>query len=298
MQPADRAAAALFRQLRVTPNLILLPTLKGTGAGAVGTAQLPIGLTYHAIHLRCTIAGVPATAAEMVAQVEQVRLILNADPKIDVSGAELAMLDRHSLRAKIGTDPVTAGVLTIWLARPWWQEIDGQDGPAWGTADQNSLTLTVKLAAGATIDDVEARAWVTKPEPLGRHICIRRVTDSVAGAGDKTFSDFMNPNVEFQLAALHIDQSGGHGNTITTLTLKCDQVEEWDGHYDFLRHLQTAYGLYQETGWTHLNFAMRGRALDSLPLVMNDMRLRAKFAGAVANLNILMERIEGQVAAG
>jgi hypothetical protein len=291
-QAADRAAAALYQQVRVTPKIIQLPSLRGIGAGLTATALLPTGITYHAIQLRCTIAGVEATPAEIIAQVEDVKLTLNGDAKIDASAAEIAALHRF-WRTKNSLDPIANGILTVWLARPELQEIDGQDGPAWGTLDQNSFNLDVKLAAGATIDAIEPRGWVSKGEPLGRHITIRRLTDFMAGAGDKVLSDFQNPNAEYQMLAIHIDRSGGAGNLITSLNLKADQVDEWDGPYGFIQNLLGVYGFNQQSGWTHLPFAMRGRPLDSLPMVMNDLRLRLTCSGALNNFNVLQERIEG-----
>jgi len=292
-QAADRAAAALYQQVRVTPKLIQLPSLRGVGAGAVATSQLPVGVTYHAIALRCTIAGVEATAAQILAQVSRIKLTLNGDPKIDASATELAAVDRH-WHTRNSVDPVgQGGILHIWLARPELQEIDGQDGPAWGTADVNSLTLDVTLAGGATIDAIDLRAWITKGEPLGRHICLRRLTDSMGAAGDKVLSDFQNPNAEYQLLALHIDKSGGAGNLITSITLKADQNEEWDGPYANLQALFAPYGLTQVSGWTHLPFAFRGRPLDSLPMVMNDCRLKLVCSGPLNTFNVLQERIEG-----
>lgn len=294
-QAADRAAAQLYQTTRQTPKVVLLPSLRGVGAGLTASAVLPVGLTYHAIQLRCTIAGVEATPAQIVAQLARVKFTLDGDPKIDASGAELAMVTRFWL-TRAGVDPINAGILTVWFARPATQEIDGQDGPAWGTADRNSFNLDVTLAGGATIDNVEVRGWVTKPEPLGRHVCIRRLTDSMMAAGDKVLSDFQNPNLEHQLIAMHIDKTGGQGGLITAINLKADQVDEWDGPYAYIQNLLTTYELTQQTGWTHLPFAMRGRPLDALPMVMNDLRLRITCSAQLNNFNLLQERIEGQVA--
>lgn len=291
-QAADRAAAAIYQTSRFTPKLQLMPSLRGIGASSTATALLPVGLTYHALLFRFTIAGVEATAAQILAQVTRIKCTLDGDPKVDASAAELAMRERH-WNTRNAVDPVNSGILPLWLARIGAQEIDSQDGPSWGTSDRASFNVDVTMGAGATIDGIEIRAWVTKGTPLGRHLTLRRITDNMPNAGDKVLSDFNNPNVELQLVAIHIDKSAGQGNLITAVNLKADQVEEWDGPYAHVQNLFTAYGLTQVSGYTHLPFAMRGRTLDSLPLVMSDMRLKLTCSAALNNFNVLMERIEG-----
>lgn len=293
-QAADRAAAAQYQSIRQTPKLLPMPTFRNLGAGSTASIVMPAGLTYHAVLFRCTIAGVEATAAQIIAQISKIRFILTGDPKIDASGAELAMLARF-WNTRNGTDPVNGGILPVWLARPGMMEIDAQDGAAWGTADQGSFSIEVTLAGGATIDAIDVRGFVTRPEALGRHICLRRSPDNQGAAGTKLFTDFGNPSVEYQLLALHIDKAAGAAGPITAIVLKADQVDEWDAPYASIQNLLPIYELAQQTGYCHLPFAMRGRPLDSLPLVMNDARLLITTSAALNNFNVLQERIEGVV---
>jgi hypothetical protein len=259
----------------------------------------PLGVTYHSIGLRFTIAGVPATLAEIIAQVAKVRLIFDGDAYIDASAAELIVCSNF-WNARYGLVNVVDGVLTISASRPWEQESTAQDGPAWGCATNapgciGTFELEVTLVAGATIDGIVAVGEVTNGEPMGRHLTIRRIGDNMGAAGDKTLFDWPKFGLDVGVYAIHIDKTGGTGNLITSIQMEVDQIGEIPRvPYGFLQAQFRRYGLTQQTGYTHIPFNKRGRPLDALPMVMQDLRLTLECSAALNNFSAIIEGLEGE----
>ena len=292
--PALRNAVQSFGVLRQTPRILKMPDPRGNiAAGATVVSTLPVGLTYHAIQIQFLKASnVPATEAEIIAQVSRVRLTVDGDPKIDLTGTEAAMLANFYC-TRGGAAAIQGGVLPVWLARPWWPEFASQDGPAWGTLDVGAFTLEITYTGTVTIVAQNVRASVTKGEPLGRHICVRRLVDNQAAAGLKVVSDF-KADVTKQLCALHIDKAAIiNTGPINTYQIRVDQAVEWEGEYEHLIHQYRQYELTPQTGFAHFCFAMRGRPIDALPMVMQDMRLELTTQTALGNFNVLQEVAEG-----
>lgn len=297
--PAEMAARSSFAAFRrQSPRILRLPDFRGTiAAGNRLVSNIPVGLTYHALQIQFLKASnVPATKAEIQAQISRVRLTVDGDPKIDLTGAEAVMFGDH-YGSRSAQPTVNNGVLPIWLARPWWPEFASQDGPAWGTADVGAFTLEVEFTGTVTIVAANLVGIVTDGEPLGRHITIRRLPDNQAAAGLKAISDF-KADLTKQVIAMHIDKAGGiQSGPITSFQLKADQRIEWEGNYDNIVSLLGMYELSQVALWTHLPFTMRGRPIDSLPMVMQDLRLELTTSAALGNFNTLVEYAEG-VSAG
>jgi hypothetical protein len=297
--PAELAARSTFAAFRrQSPRILRLPDLRGTIAtGSRIVANIPVGSTYHNLQVQFLKASsVPATEAEIIAQVGRVTLTVDGDPKISLTGAEAVMFAKfYGNRSPAAA--IVKGVLPLWLSRPWWPEFASQDGPAYGTLDVGAVTLEVEFIGTVTIVSANLVATVTDGEPLGRHITIRRIADNQAAAGLKTISDF-KPDLTKQLIALHIDKAGGiQSGPILSFQLKADQRNEWEGHYDHIESMLSMYELVQQTGWSHFPFAFRGRPIDSLPMVMQDLRLELTTGTALGNFNTLCEYAEGVSAA-
>jgi len=287
MASIERQAATIYREVRQTPRLLRLPSFRAVAAGAVSAILLPLGHTYHQLQLLMTIAGVAATPAQIIAQVAWIRLTIDGDLKIQITGAEAAYL-ANLYATRNSAAVIQNGILPLFLARPWESEIDAIDGPAYGTEGIDSAQLEVELTGAATINAIVARGLVTKGTPMGRHLCIRRHVDNHGAAGDKEISDF-SKRIDIQMYGLHIATG-----LITAVELRADDVVEWEGapafHFSTLR----AQGINPDpANWWSLLFNFRGRPLDGLPMVMQDLRLRLTTSGALNNFVMLREQIEG-----
>jgi len=298
MAVIDRSAAQLFRTVRRYPRTLQLPAFRSVVAGQPSAILLPLGLTLQSVSLRFTIAGVPATEAQIKAQVSKIKFIFDGDPYIDVSATEYLAIANH-WNFRYGLTNVVDGVLTISPSRPWDQEISAQDGPAWGLATNigggvRTANLEITLAGGATIDLIDPWAEVTEAEPMGRHYTIRRVSSTFAAAGDVIFSDWPVTGPDVSAYALHIDKSGGTGNLITDLRFTVDQAEEIQRcKYGIIQAQFQRYGCVQQTGFTHIPFARRGRPMEGLPMIFQDARLLLATSAALNNTNLLIEGVEG-----
>lgn len=282
---------------RKAPRIIRMPDFRGNFAtGNTIVCNVGTGPTYHGLYLQFYKAAYAvATEAEITAQVSRIRITVDGDPKIDLTGTEAAMFaNLYNSRANAGAH-IQGGVLPIYLSRPWWPEFASQDGPAWGTADVGAMTIEVTFTGTVTITGCNPRAYITSdPEPLGRHLTIRRLVDNQGAAGLKAISDF-KPDIMKQLVAVHVDKVMSlAAGPITTHTWKANQQVEWEGEGEIINSMLRAYEYAPVTGWTHFIFALRGRPLDSLPMVAADLRLELTTAAALGNFNLLCEYAEGE----
>lgn len=300
MASAARAAAPVFRAVRRYPRVIRIPSFRGSyTTGQRINTIMPLGVTYLALMLRFTIAGAAATSAQILAQVLRIRCIVDGDTKIDASPSELLAIF-NAWNSRYGLTNVNDGVFRIEYTRPWDQEINAQDGPAWGMATNvpggvSNFTVEIEFTGALTIDNVDAWAEVTDAEPLGRHLTIRRYVDNQAASGDKVFSDF-NQDPTWSIYCLHIDKASvpEGGAPITDVALFVDQVGEIEKiKTGALENVYRRYGITKQVGYTHLPFARRGRPMETFPLVAQDMRLTLTTGSALNNYNILSEQLEG-----
>ena len=65
----SRSAAGVFRQVRRTPRHMRLPPFRQVPATQPSSIIVPLGVTYHRIFFRFTIAGVEATEAQIKTQI-------------------------------------------------------------------------------------------------------------------------------------------------------------------------------------------------------------------------------------
>ena len=303
MAAPARAAAPMFRALRRYPRTMLLPDFRGNIA-ANGKPQciMPLGVEYFCIILRFTIAGVPATEAQIKAQIASFNAFMDGDDKLaNASPTELLGINNF-WNSRYGLTNVNDGCLRIGCTRPWEQEIDAQDGPGWGCATNvpggvGNFTLVVNMAAAAvTIDGIEGHAEYGRAAPLGRHWKLRRYQDNQAAAGEKVFSDFVQ-QADVAAYAFHIDKASTPegGALIDHVALKVDQADEFQKiPCGQLENRYRRYGCVKQTGFTHIPFDVRGRPLEAMPFVAQDMRLSLfTTGGALGNYNILSENMEG-----
>ena len=253
------------------------------------TARIPVGPTYLSQQYLFTIAGGLATAAQISAQVALVRFLVDAEAKIELTGAELVALAEFYRPNCVGN-----GIVPMIFARPWQEIIENQDGPAYGTVGIDTVTVEVIFAAsGVTIDRAQLWSETIDAEPLGAHLVTVKQNYQFASTGTQEITDLpRNPN--YRLYALHITPPTGATAVLTNVELVADNVREIFGSPSQLHmryRLQANPRVPQATWPLQLDFAHRGRHLDSLPLVMQDLRLRLTWGTAApTSFNIIMEQ--------
>lgn len=272
-----------FLDLNRSPSLLENPRFEGIAPGGRATARIPVGATLLNAFLRFSIAGVAATPAQIAAQVTRIRLIVDANILIDASGSNLVDIANF-----YRPNAVANGILPLYMARDWMQEIQAQDGPAYGLGDAASANIEVQFAAGSTIDAISYRNETVAGEPLGAHTVTLSQQYNYTAAGLIEIADIpRNPN--YGLFAMHLFTPKAN---ITNIQIVADNALLLDAAPS---EIEARYNLFvgsrtPQANALALDFTYRNRAADILPLTMQDMRLRINFTVAPGNFPIVYEQ--------
>ncbi|KLN61312.1 hypothetical protein WH96_06580 [Kiloniella spongiae] len=251
-------------------------------AGATAIAELPVGLTYHSLFIRYKRNGADATKAQIAAEIEEIRLVIDADEKVKLSGAELHVVNDYY---GYGFED---GVIQIVFSRPNMRQQEGEDALAWGTADVQVFNVEIDIAAGVTNPSLQIHALQGPAQKMGVHCTIRRFDGYDAqSAGPYEISNI--PRGDYALLGLHM----------TTANTKTVEIER-DGKIISQVDQQVIKAHYGHTGrtiqagMTHVDFSPTNRLSDRMSLKAQDFRLRLDMS-APANFRIIAERLEGHV---
>jgi len=265
---------------RITKDM---PSFQGVAAGQTAICNCPVGLTYNVLAIEHLRSGVAATEAQMKAELGDVRVLINGEVKIEASATELIDL------AKYNGVTIEPGVLPIIFARPWSRTANGEDALSYGTADVQTMTVEVDIDAAATSPALSMTAQQSAPTQLGKHITLKRFGRTAGGAGTLEVSDL--PRGNYGLLALHLNSSA-----VTEVEIEADGKLVYDADSKRAKFFDSLTG----KDWTvsnsfHVNFANTDRVGDTLPLNLQDFRVRATMSGA-STFQILQERIDTHVA--
>lgn len=294
---ADPVRSLPFNEVRQGLDIIRLPDLNSFAAGGQGSCRPPLGYTYHSLFFHSKVAGANASEAQIKAGLELITCKLDGDHKIEASVTELLVM-HNFWRQQAAQTNVQGGVYRLPLNNAAGMEIAAQDGPAWGcqagrkTGGVDNFELLVDNAAASALDDIEIYAAVSRQSPLGLHYCVRSLTDSFASTGEHRFADF-NRKGNVATLAWHINETGGDGNTLEELRLRGDRSDIFERiPYEVIKSKFQAWGCTQQTGYTHVPFAERGRPIDALPMTAQDLELAMWFNAAPNAFKILSEELE------
>lgn len=254
----------------------------GIGANQVATCRFPPGLTYTELVIRCTIAGIAATRAQLEAMLTTARFSVSGVEKWSVQAIDLIAIAEFYRDGCIGD----SGYFVIPLERLWMEGVKAQLDPNYGTDGESSVVLELTQAGGSTIDGITAYARVNPmPEALGAHIMLRRFTFNVSSTGKFLYPDLPNIPGEF-LYALHIKVPVVAN--LVNIGMVTDDVRLLDvppGLLNQLYKLSNPVRTPQTAkGYVHVDFAQRG--FDSDALAVGDLKsqvLELDFANAAPN---------------
>lgn len=265
-----------------------MPQTEGLGAAQTAITRLPTGPTYLELGLRYKylVASVPTDAgeAQFQADFKEVRVIVDEEPFIRISGSQLLALNKYYKR------PFIAGQLPIIFARPSYRTPAGEDELAYGTLDVQNMSVEVDIDAAATPSSLSISAVLGPPAPLGRHMTVRSTTYQAAAIGIHEISDLTRG--PYGLAAMHI------------VSANVDDVEvQANRRKVFEADRAVAEGFYADrrawqAGYFHVDFQARNRVSESLSLVLEDFRAKINHSVAPGLYPIIQERIEQRVPAG
>ena len=259
-----------------------MPTPQGIGAGQTASVNLPLGLTYERFYIRANVDGTPRDLpiAEFGDYIEEIRLLLNGDAKITISGADLVKLNQY-----YDVDQ-SAGAIPLMLSRPWMRTAGGEDQSGYGTAGGvDSFTMEIDLADGKTFNTLLVYAVQSPGRPFGAHLRIQRFSETQGLAGEGEIADI--PRGPYALYALHMTTAN-----ITNVEVLADQRKVHESDLTVRSLHQKIAGRAPQVGMTHIDFLTENRIGNALPMALQDFRIKNTYTAA-ANFSIYAESLQG-----
>jgi len=177
-----------------TKRVVNLPTISGwngTAAGAFAahtiTIDCPVGPRYHEIWIE---ANAGAAKKLLVDLLGEIRIKINGRVQRVFTAAELNklnVLNGAQYACLGGLTNATLAALPIYFAEPWRENIDTQDGLAWGTGDVSTFQIEIDITGYAG-----AAAGLTKP------VARATIDNSLVKVGDSMVDVGMGAIVKVQ----------------------------------------------------------------------------------------------------
>ena len=258
-----------------------VPGFNPVQAGSEASVMLTRGPTYHEIKLKLTNGGIAVTDAVAAAQFGKVSLLINGKPFYFISMKHLIdTLIKYQGFAFVN------GEITIQLARSNMRTPSGEENLAWGTGNIDTFELKVEIKATATNPTISAVALVSpEKRDLGAIIEVREYSFSTATAGVFEIRDL--PRTNGDLVALHFDNAN-----IDEVVVDINGFSAVEGDMvAYLNRLTERAGRAPQAGYAHIDFLVRNRLDDVLPLRnLNDFTVKLDMS-ASGSVPIVMETL-------
>ena len=278
-------------------------TKSGLGAGDKVTIDLTAAGVHHALFLDFRkAAAATMSEAEIEADVGKILIKVDGEPKIEMLASEAIDIWRY-YHAQDGAHTI-ASVVPIWFTRnKSFNRLIDRQMMGYGMADVRSFTCEIDITAVATLASVTPRSYIEPDNNrrLGRHLCIRRLTDYFSSTGvqqiDKKLP-FGQPDIG--MFAIHFHQGAGAG-VFTDVTVKASAAQGVDTdiypEMNLALHnlLEHDNGRTIQTGWYHVDFALTNDVTGYLPLgPLTNLRADIEWAtNAPLSFPILCEEVRG-----
>lgn len=288
----------VFSNINPQPNTAV-------GDNALLTYLVPTGQTYLSTTMFFyvdDIAG-PSTAAEIVADVAWIKLLVNGVQVSYATGQQwLAILNYYQKNINaVGTG--TSGLLTLMYERPWMQGLMSQRGPAYGMAGQNSFQIQIQFSSDPTTTGMQMFHQVDPVlSAIGRHVEVRQQTHTFASTGQDIITDLPKADASplpSAMVALWLELLGADDSAvkadITNIILQSEDtaiinnvvnVLEWSTMF------ATAPRTPQEYYFV-LDFDYRNRDDGQLWLNMNKFLVMPTFSVEPGTYSLIMEIMTG-----
>lgn len=276
----------------MTQSVKKMPTPGGIGAGQTATVSLPLGLTYETMFIRMNVdVGDPAVATDVPVDdwdqyIDEIRLLVDGNVKLQVTADFLVKLNKRYQQ------PMVAGTLPLFLSRPWMRSIGGEDQTSYktgphqnGAASVSTFTMEMDVKDGVAVNQLEVYAQQSPGQPWGSHIEIHRYTHPQGLIGEAEISNL--PKGPYHMLALHID---------TDAIKRAEVLANNAKIIDYDKPVRDAFNVLQGradvAGFTMLDFCTKNRAVEALPMLLQDFRLKLDFT-STGNYSIYAESVVG-----
>jgi len=269
----------------MTRSLKRMPTPQGIGGGQTATVNLPLGLTYERLYIKANVndgvSNVDVPVADWGDYFGELRLMVDGDSKIQIDAGDLASLNLYYGQT------MKAGVLPLFLSRPWMRTIDGEDQTGYGTAGgMTAFSLEIDVKAAVTVNSLEVYAVQSKGRPFAAHLRVQRYVHNQGVTGEAEIADIVRG--AYAMLAMHMTTAA-----VDDVEVHVDQRKVHDSdkvlraaHYDVI-------GRVPQANFTHIDFLTENRLAEAMPMAVQDFRLKLDFTGT-GNSSIYAESIQGR----
>lgn len=226
---------------------IKIPKKNTVQPGTQFSIKPAIGPTYEVIYLYLK-------GGLTLDKLKDIRVEVRGKPiQIFRDGVQLQMLNKHYKRPLSGSD----SVLALWFYRPELEEIAQRKNFALGTADVDTLNITMDIADDAPNgSDIEVKARTTAARPLGIITKIKQFPQTFAQGGEQDIADI--PTRDAAIVAMHL----GTGQ-VNAMKLEMDGLKVVEGTKTEL-HDAYSEGVVAQANNAHVSFLTRGDQFDAL----------------------------------
>lgn len=253
----------------------LCPSFSNVAAGSTATLELPLGLSYHMLHLY--FGGLT------LAQMKNIRIEADGKPiKKWADGERLNKENKH-----YGRGEATADCLPIFFTRPELNELAQQRTFAVGTANVQTLSLLVDIDAAAVSPSLKATSIRGANDQMGYITRIMEFNRSFATDGEVEI-DNIPLRTGSAIAAIHI-----YSPDVTGAALEIDGSVVYEMTKSGSAKLQVDHGRTpQSTDKMTLDFTLEGDFFQAITLDgVQDFRLKPTISQA-GNMTIVVEYLE------
>ncbi|GGX52299.1 major capsid protein P2 [Saccharospirillum salsuginis] len=259
-------------------NVIKLESFSAVGAGETANLVLSPGVTYDGIYLETNVPP---------AQINSVRLELNAEQIFDLSGTELKMLDDYEEKGIAFAGPTYRYALPIQMEEAISAQSERFTSLVIGPGD--NCVINVEIDGTATAPTLKAFAE-TSPFREVREVVrkFERYTVPVAAAGIAEFYSIQRGD---RVLRMHFKTGDMNGLEVVRNRLKVFEIDSGRNDYLLTREHRTP-----QTGYFHFDPIKGGYPrLDSFVTAADQLTFKLDMA-ASGNVEILVERISAKQA--
>jgi hypothetical protein len=225
-------------------------SFSGVTAGETATISLPPSGLYESLQIEYKKAGTLATVAQMIADITEIRVVVNGKVQRRYSAKQLFML------LGLKNHAVNDGFLNIFFAEPSRRSAEGEDSLGWGMADVQTFEVQIDLddAAGAVTLKCKRNHLPVNNVNMGAIVKIKRHNIPVSSTGEIQWQSL--PRLD-RYYALHAQSTD-----IDEVTVEIDNTVKFDnttlGNSDRIEQ----HGLTPQAGYFHILADVRGRIKD------------------------------------
>ena len=264
-------------------------------ANKVTTWKFTRGPEFHKIYLRFLTGSTPLTKDQIMADVEKIVINKGRGEIWEIKGANLIPIFEYYQTGSVsnGDD----GILPLYFARHWMESVGvtggvfgNIDGPALGTSGEAVMSLEIHWASSLTSDTLDGVTYVgPEQRSLGLYISMKEHQEEFGSTGwQKVLS--VDTDELTSIIAMHINKG-----TVTDLRLKVDGDVLIEMPIGYLTREVLDAGRTPQSGFTHIEFALRNRFSDVLALegISGDIVIELKWSAAPGAYDFVIERAEG-----